>query len=413
MKHQTLFYAAVVASLSLVSQAAWQRAATTPKRATELAIGTLDGVKIQSSNNIGQASSLLADSVTTPATIPSGSSDAIIDLGRQFLVEHVSFHNSDGEGKVTVAGSADNSSWVPLSQSLFSPTDVMVALRFAGIQARYVKINFEMVRGATVRNFNVFGGQASSSLQATKGKITNMASGLSGAKVIYAHPTPSGSANEGSRYGSFAFPDSAEKYRTVIYDLGRPRVLNEFGSVHSPRPVRLEVFAFTELPEKEDWKGRRSFDVAVLDQSEPVAAVEDSKGVGYAKVKPNQSVTARYVALRWEPDFNPPAFIVGGVDLLSLPVDLNEETGVGSGQGEGAGPEPTPPGGGSENIGDPVGNRAFSGPFAPNSLMGAGSGGLPVAPGGAPPVGGGGGVGGGGSGGGTRPPVIQPASGGN
>lgn len=415
MKHQTLIYAAFVASLSVVGHAAWQRLPVDSSAPTELAIGSFEGVKIHSSSNIGQVSNLLSDSVTNPATLPNGSSEAVIDLGRQFLVERVSFYNTGGEGKLSVAGSADSTSWVPLTQSVFGAADDSVALRFAGIQARYIKVDFEMTRGAMVRDFGVFGLPATSSPRATKGKITNMASPLSGARVIYAHPTPSGVATDGSRYGSFAFPESAEKYRTVIYDLGRPRVLNEFGSVHSPRPVRLEVFAFADLPEKEDWKGRRSFDVAVLDEAEPVAAVEDSKGVGYAKVKPNKSVTARFIALRWEPDFNPPAFLVVGVDILSSPQDVfgENQDGAGGGSGEGADGSATAPNegaGSGESVADPVGNLGFSGPFAPNSLMGAGSGGLPATGGGA---GGAGGGGGGGGGAATLPPVIQPASGGN
>jgi hypothetical protein len=413
MKTKPMIYAALAAVLPFVSHAAWQRLPVEANGPTQLAIGSLEGVKIHSSNNIGQVSSLLADSVTAMATVPTGSSDAVIDLGRQFLVERVSFYNSGGEGKLTVAGSSDNSTWVPLTQSVFGTADDSVALRFAGIQARYVRVNFDLTRGAGLRNFNIHGTQASSSVQTIKGKITNMASGLSGARVIYAHPTPSANAGEGSRYGSFAFPESDEKYRTVIYDLGRPRVLNEFGSVHSPRPVRLEIFAFTELPEKEDWKGRRTFDVAVLNEAEPVAAVEDVKGVGYAKVKPSKSVTARYVALRWEPDFNPPAFVVGGIDIISSPVELGSDNessgGAGAGAGSGAGAEGVAGAGGEETVADPAGNRSFSGPFAPNSLMGAGSGGLPATAGG----GGAGAGGGGGGGGGGAPPVIPPASRGN
>lgn len=416
MKPKPLIYAALAALLPFISHAAWQRLPAAANRPVDLAIGSLEGVKIHSSNNIGQVSSLLSDSVNATATLPTGESDAVIDLGRVFLVERVAFYNLGGEGKFSVAGSADNSSWVPLGQSVFGTADDAVALRFAGVQARYVKVAFDLSRGAMVKNFTLHGTQATSSVQAIKGKISNMSSGLSGARVIYAHPNPTGGAAEGSRYGSFAFPESAEKYRTVIYDLGRPRVLNEFGSVHSPRPVRLEVFAFTELPEKEDWKGRRTFDVAVLDDTEPVASVEDAKGVGYAKVKPSKSVTARYVALRWEPDFNPPAFVVGGIDLISSPQDVEAGGAGGAGAGEGAGAgagagneDGTSDGAGQsgEAVANSFANGASGSGFAPNSLMGAGSGGLPAT------AGFGGGAGGGGGGGAGAAPVVGPASPGN
>jgi hypothetical protein len=86
--------------------------------------------------------------------------------------------------------------------------------------------------------------------------------------------------------------------------------MNEFSSVHSPSPVRFEVFAFEKLPEKEDWRGRLAFDPADFNNAKPVVAYEDKVGTGNIKVKPSQPVKTRYLALRWEPDFNPPAFLI-------------------------------------------------------------------------------------------------------
>lgn len=91
--------------------------------------------------------------------------------------------------------------------------------------------------------------------------------------MIYIHPSPmrdSDITEIGRAQSKFDFPESNEKYRTIIYDLGTPRMLSEFGSVHSPRPVRLEVYAFDQLPDKEDWRGRTSFDPKVFESSTPV-----------------------------------------------------------------------------------------------------------------------------------------------
>lgn len=404
-----LLSAVVVAMLSSLAAAAWQRNSVSGQRATELALGSVEGVKIESSQNIGRASALISDRVSEEAALPTGRSEAVINLGRQSIIERVSMYNGGGEGRVAVSASTDNNSWVPLGQTVFSPADASVVVPFASIQGKYVKVEFELSRQGGLRKFEIFGSLVTGSKDKMKGKVSNMASSVSGARVIYVNPTPSSGGDEAVRYGSFAFPESDDKYRTVIYDLGRPKVLNEFGSVHSPRPVRFEVFAFSELPEKEDWKGRRSFDPSILDQTDPVASAEDKEGRGYVKCKPSKAVTAQFVALRWEPDYNPPAFQVIGVNIdgesEEISEDPNNTDGTG-GPGAGGGGSDKPAG---EVVANPTAQGGFSGPFAPTSLMGAGSGGLPANPEGG--TSGGAGGGGGGSGGGGAPviPQVSPA----
>ena len=108
-------------------------------------------------------------------------------------------------------------------------------------------------------------------------------------------------------------------------------------------------------------------------------------------------MTAQYVALRWEPDFNPPAFVVGGADLIGSPIEIDEKNFGGGPVGSSSGVDGDS---GSEVNGGQMPGAGFNGPFAPNSLGGAGAGGLPVTSGG-----GGGGAPGGGGGGGGIPPV--------
>jgi hypothetical protein len=138
----------------------------------------------------------------------------------------------------------------------------------------------------------------------------NFAGGLGGGRLVYAAPKPVNGIDSAAAFNKFEFPESDEKYRTLIYDMGQVRIMNEFSSVHSPSPVRFEVFAFEKLPEKEDWRGRLAFDPADFNNAKPVVAYEDKVGTGNIKVKPQQPVKTRYLALRWEPDFNPPAFLI-------------------------------------------------------------------------------------------------------
>lgn len=395
-----LLSSALVAMLSTLASGAWQR---TPgsQRGLELSIGSIEGTKIESSEGIGRVSSLLSERVTEEATLSKGASFAVVNLGRQAIIDRVSFYNAGGEGRVAVSSSVDNEKWTALGQIVFSPADIQVVVPFASIQGKFVKVEYDMARESGMKHFEVYGSLASGQTNPLVGKVSNRATAVSGARIIYIDPTPSSGSDDSVRYGSFWFPESNDKYRTVIYDLGGAKVLNEFGSVHSPRPVRFEVFVFSELPEKEDWKGRRSFDPAAFNDLKPVASVEDREGKGYVKCRPSEAVTAQYVALRWEPDFNPPAFVVGGADLIGSPIEIDEKNFGGGPVGSSSGVDGDS---GSEVNGGQMPGAGFNGPFAPNSLGGAGAGGLPVTSGG----GGGGAPGGGGGGGGGIPPFSPP-----
>jgi hypothetical protein len=175
-------------------------------------------------------------------------------------------------------------------------------------------------------------------------------------------------------FNKFSFPESDERYRTLIYDLGQVRLMNEFGSVHSPRPVRFEVFAFEKLPEKEDWRGRLAFNPADFQQREPVAAAEDTRGLGYLKAKPKAVVKSRYLALRWEPDFNPPAFGVSSPVISGSGFPGGSPGSNAGGPGGQAATNPGHTNNGGSNVGD-AGNAGNGGGTGGGGTGGDGQGG--------------------------------------
>lgn len=421
--HSLILFASLAALVP--AQGAWQRVSSADGRPVDVASATIDSVSVISSSGISDAQALVSDDPTASASVSSGHGDAEINLGRQAVIDLVAFLNDSAEGKASVSASTDQKNWVPLGQAVFTPADLSVAIRFAGIQAKYVKIQFELSRGGSIRNFQIYGADTDKDYtlrpaSSGAGKTVNLAGGLGGARVIYVHPSPSRGGELGVKYNAFDFPESNEKYRTVVYDLGQTRTLSEFGSVHSPRPVRLEVFAFESLPEKQDWRGRVSLDESIFDQTQPVAKGEDPRGVGYLKVKPQRSVQARYVALRWEPDFNPPGFqgsaFIGGSNFGGAsytPGGNGAGGGNGNGNGGGAG------GSGNGNGGSGGGSSGAQGGGPAGVYPGLGFG--PMGSYGTSYAGGGGSLpqGSGGSGGqgssGGRPIVIRPSnpSGGN
>jgi hypothetical protein len=356
MKNITLLSAFAALAIAGQSNAAWQRLGALQNRPVDSASTAVSGVSLQTSQGIGQAANMLAEDPAAAAKLSTGSSSATVDLGRQIMVEFIEIINDGIEGRVAVSGSADAKSWQSLGQSVFSSADRTIAVKFSAAQGKYIKLDFDLTKGGTVRSLRAFGSDSDANLGESD---INMV-GTGSTRLIYVHPEPSRASELGSKYNRFEFPESDEKYRTVIYDFGRSRTVAELGSVHSPRPVRLSAFLFESLPETEDWKGRKAFDPSVFDSMTPVATVEDRQGVGYIKAKLSKATTARYIALRWEPDFNPPAFTIGNVVVSSGGSGQCEQIAAGGGGGAGSG---SGSGGGDIVAGPGAGAIAASSPF--------------------------------------------------
>lgn len=313
----------LLGSLLTVSSlhAKWGRIPIMQEKPVNVAVkGTHTGTVIDSSSGVGQVDNLINQAdVTLAATFGAGKSFFIIGFGKPLMISTSSFANDGIEGKVSLSASADKNGWAVLEEKVITAADRDVQFKFAGIQAKFLKFEFLLSKGGSARALSIMGGTTDRSYalkqdpSGQKGQPMNFIGGLGGARLVYAAPKPVNGIDSAATFNKFEFPESDEKYRTLIYDMGQIRIMSEFSSVHSPSPVRFEVFAFDKLPEKEDWRGRLAFDPADFNVAKPVVAYEDKLGTGHIKVKPNQPVKTRYLALRWEPDFNPPAFLIDSV----------------------------------------------------------------------------------------------------
>lgn len=322
MKHisNLIILAALLSATS--AEAKWSRIPIIKERPVDLAVkGAYSSASLDGSSGFGQVDALLTDDISKAASVSSGRSFAVINLGKPVLISQSSFINDGIEGKATLSASADKNGWAVLEEKVFSAADRTVEFKFAGMQAKFIKLELVLSKGGMIRNLLFFGGQTDrgyavkQSKDGKGGQPMNLLGGLGGARVIYAAPRPSNGTDTAVLYNKFSFPESDEKYRTIIYDFGQLRILNEFASVHSPRPVRFEVFAFDNLPEKEDWRGRMAFDPEEFNSANPVAVAEDTVGTGSLTAKPSKQVKTRYLALRWEPEFNPPDFQATGSSM--------------------------------------------------------------------------------------------------
>lgn len=305
--------ASLLAATSL--HAKWSRIPIMKEKPVDIATSAPGSVAtLDSSSGFGKVDSILSDDITSAATVSAGKSFVIINLGKPVLISQSSFVNDGIEGRATVSGSADKQGWAVLEEKVFSAADRTVEFKFAGIQAKFVKLEFALSKGGLIRNLRFYGGQTDrgyavkQDAEGKQGKPMDFLGGLGGGRIVYLAPKPAGGVDTAVTYNKLAFPESDEKYRTVIYDLGQLRILNKFASVHSPRPVRFEVFAFDNLPEKEDWRGHMAFNPEEFNSKKPVAVAEDTIGAGELTATPSKPIKTRYLALRWEPEFNPPDF---------------------------------------------------------------------------------------------------------
>ena len=356
MKHHTLLAFILGLASAAPLNAKWQRIATPADRPVPVGgKGLLSEATIQSSTGIGKADLLLSNDPADSVIIPVGKSQAVITFKNPTVLNRSSFVSDGIEGRAILTGSIDQKNWAALDEKVFSASDREVNFTFAGMQIKFLKLEFILSKAGGVRAFVMYGNERDKdyTVKQTVGDPSKAYpvnfSGVGGTRVVFASPRPENGLDEAADYNKFSFPESDERYRTLIYDLGQLRVLNSFGSVHSPRPVRFEVFTFQKLPQKEDWRGRLSFDPADFGQKEPIASGEDTRGLGYLKIKPSKPVGARYVALRWEPDFNPPAFGVSAPAVSGPsqgPASMFTSAGVPPGSGSG-GTQSTPGAGGT------------------------------------------------------------------
>ena len=311
MRSVPLFSAlALLGTTAFSSAAAWQRLPVEEKIPVNLASKAIVGTKLLGSEGINGSAALISGGNAEGAALMAGKDNAVVELVGQHTINEVLFINDSAEGKAIVSTSVDGKKWMSAGQGGFNVADRVVSIRFAIAAARFVRVDFDMAKSGTIRGFGIFGGTSDKDYRLAPGgdssssSSVNLAGGAGGTRAIYAWPQPMFSDESELKKNIFRFPKTKEKYRILIYDLGSARTLKEFATSYSERPTRVEVFTFTQLPETPDWKGKPSLDPAIFDQAKPTGVGEDPKGIGHIKVKLEHPVTAQYVALRFEPNYN-------------------------------------------------------------------------------------------------------------
>jgi hypothetical protein len=308
MKYPSLVLLLTSVCLTGAASAAWNRLPSAEGAPVNLANPIIIGTQLHSSSAITNPSALLTEMSGDAANLGSGKSEAVISIGEQQQIDSVSFLNDGVAGKLVVSASSDAKDWDSLAQAAFTATDRYVAVKFAGAQAKYVRLAFDAGTASSIRNLKISGPSTAKDyktvpVKESKGAEVNLSSPSLGAQPIYMFPTPENMGeNEGAQQ-AFKFPKSKERYRTVVYDLGSVRTVKKFSAAYTRVPTRIQAYAFEQLPEKKDWRGKMTLDPAIFDEVKPVATAEDARGDGNLQLVPERPVLAQYVALRFEPNY--------------------------------------------------------------------------------------------------------------
>jgi hypothetical protein len=263
------------------------------------------GTSIASSSGVQNAAALIAPSSLKPAVFGEGHGVVTLKLARQMQVRQLTFLNDGAAGKLFVAASADNLTWVPMADVAFAAGDDVVDLGAASAFSKYLRLSFELSKPGSIAGLKVVGDDFDADYQVSQDvagqtQEFNFASGIGGARLIYASPTVAGK-NAGSwKQGVLRFDAAKGGEFFAIYDLGQKRLLGKFGCSHGAGLTAMSVYAFGQIPEKENWRGRLAYDTEALAQMKPVVTVEAAKDVrGSQVVEAERAVEARYVAFKW------------------------------------------------------------------------------------------------------------------
>lgn len=245
------------------------------------------GTVIESFQGITDAEALISD-ITAGCHVSGGGSEVTLKFPHQAVFEKLSFVNDGIEGEVRVYSSADSKRWIPLGGGQVRAGDRQFVLNSGSSQGRYVKVEFDTQKSGTIRCLRVLGNATDVQYQIRQpedgsGKPLNLADGIGGGRMIYA-----------------TMNESETGERMVVYDLGRQRLVSEFGSVHSRQPVNFRVYAFDALPEKENWRGRMQLSLQDVVRAATLLADVNDPGQGVARAKLDRPAKARYIALSWK-----------------------------------------------------------------------------------------------------------------
>jgi hypothetical protein len=267
------------------------------------------------------AAALIMDDETLSCPLQEGETTFVIKLPATAQLDRFTFVNENaaaaGNLKISVSNyklPAASPKWTDVDGSISFTRKRLFNLSMLGVEARYVKLSFNVEKAGRIASLGLYGGETlerfalrqernqqqitwlSNSVAARARGVEdqlnfNFANLYAKAQVVHVSSGEMPSAQrmiDDDNETGFRFANS-DPNPTVIVELAADERLNRVSALYKMRaPGRLDIFLLHDLtPEARD-----------LTKQTPVASVTDDNGDGKAAVDFDPH-GARYVALRW------------------------------------------------------------------------------------------------------------------
>lgn len=288
--------------------------------------GRVTEVATASDANKG-AAALIMDDDTLSCPLQEGRTTFVIKLPATSLLDRFTFINENaaaaGELKISVSNyqlPAASDKWVDVDGHISFSRKRLFNLSMVGVEARYVKLAFNVEKGGRIAALGLYGGQSLESFSRRNLHVIRDGAGADGmmrvannaaratledslnfdfaniyarARVVYVSSGALGGARrmiDDDTTTAYKF-GATDTRPLVIVELAETERLHRVSAVYTMKSGRLDVFLLDELAaEPSDLRG------ATL-----ASSVTDRQRNGKAAVQFNPQ-GARYVALRWTPE---------------------------------------------------------------------------------------------------------------
>ena len=277
--------------------------------------GRLVAVPTASEKN-ASATALIMDDDTLSCPLQEGETTFIISFPKTSLLDRFTFVNENAavQGEMRIAVSnyrlpADSPKWTDVSGKTEFTSKRLFNLSMVGVEARYVKLSFNVAKGGRIASLGLFGGvslEKYANRQDGLARVTNplpthriedmlnfnFANLYAKGRIVFVSSGASATAPsmiDDDTMTAFRFA-SSDPQPTVIVELATQERLHRVSALYKMQAGQLDVYLLNDLgTNPADLTGAKSIASVVDRDAEGKAAVDfDPQG-------------ARYVALRWTP----------------------------------------------------------------------------------------------------------------
>lgn len=291
------------------------------------------------------AAALIMDDDTLSCPLQEGETTFIISFPKTSLLDRFTFINENagvqGEMKIAVSNyrlPANSPKWTDVSGKTAFTSKRLFNLSMVGVEARYVKLSFQVTKGGQIAALGLFGGVSLEKYANRQHSVTRVANSLptrrvedmlnfnfanlyAKARVVFVSsgaPVSARSMIDDDTMTAFHFA-SVDPHPTVIVELATTERLNRVSALYKMQTGRLDLYLLNELAENP----------GDLTGAIHISSVTDRDAQGKAAVNFDPQ-GARFVVLRWTPaEKEPREFEIAEINAFGdMPLSMLNTSGT-------------------------------------------------------------------------------------